>query len=164
MNIYRSICLSVCLYLTACASSPQTPAPTRTPPSAAAPTPQSQVVKPATPKTKSSATFALLINADEALDAEQPEQATLLLERAVRIEPRNFELWIRLSRAHLATNNLVAATQHARKAIALVDGGVGPSAVLAEAKAWSHYAEVLEYAGRQQEATLIRRRYNKRRG
>ena len=164
MNIYRSICLSVCLYLTACASSPQTPAPTRTPPSAAAPTPQSQVVKPATPKTKSSATFALLINADEALDAEQPEQATLLLERAVRIEPRNFELWIRLSRAHLATNNLVAAAQHARKAIALVDGGVGPSAVLAKAKAWSHYAEVLEYAGRQQEAAFIRRRYNKRPG
>ena len=164
MNIYRSICLSVCLYLTACASSPQTPAPTRTPPSATAPTPQSQVVKPATPKTKTSATFALLSNADEALDAEQPKKAILLLERAVRIEPRNFELWIRLSRAHLATNNLVAATQHARKAIALVDADVGPSAALAKAKAWLQYAEVLEYAGQQQEAASIRRRYNKRRG
>ena len=164
MNIYRPICLSVCLYLTACASSPQTPAPTRTPPSAAVPIPQPQVAKPATPKTKTNATFALLSNADEALDAEQPKQAILLLERAVRIEPRNFELWIRLSRAHLATNNLVAATQHARKAIALVDAGVGPSAALAKAKAWSQYAEVLEYAGRQQEAAAIRRRYNKRRG
>ena len=164
MNIYRSICLSVCLYLTACASSPQTPAPTRTPPSAAVPIPQSQVAKPATPKTETNATFALLSNADEALDAAQPKQAILLLERAVRIEPRNFELWIRLSRAHLATNNLVAATQHARKAIALVDAGAGPSAAVAKAKAWLQYAEVLEYAGRQQEATTIRRRYKKRRG
>ena len=59
--------------------------------------------------TKTSATFALLSAADEALVGKQPEQAILLMERAVRIEPRNFELWIRLSRAHLASGNLAPA-------------------------------------------------------
>ena len=41
--------------------------------------------QPERPKTRTSATFALLRDADSALAAAQPKQAILLLERAVRM-------------------------------------------------------------------------------
>ena len=158
-NFARSICLAAYLTLAACASAP-TPNPA---PSAKATAPAVERRKPAPPKTNTDATFALLSEADNALGAAQPKRAILLLERAVRIEPRNFELWIRLSRAHLATDNLNAAMQHARKAIALADIAVGIRIDAARAKAWLQYAEVLEYRGQKQEADSIRRRYTQQR-
>ena len=159
-NFARSICLAAYLTLAACASAP-TPNPA---PSAKAPAPAVERRQPAPPKTNTDATFALLSEADIALDAAQPKRAILLLERAVRIEPRNFELWIRLSRAHLATDNMNAAMQHARKAIALADLAVGVTTATAQAKAWLQYAQVLEYRGQKQEAASIRRRYGQQRG
>ena len=159
-NFARSICLAAYLTLAACASAP-TPNPA---PSAKAPAPAVERRQPAPPKTNTDATFALLSEADIALDAAQPKRAILLLERAVRIEPRNFELWIRLSRAHLATDNMNAAVQHARKAIALADVAVGVTTATAQAKAWLQYAQVLEYRGQKQEAASIRRRYGQQRG
>jgi tetratricopeptide (TPR) repeat protein len=159
-NFARSICLAAYLTLAACASAP-TPNPA---PSAKAPAPGVERRQPAPPKTNTDATFALLSEADNALDSAQPKRAILLLERAVRIEPRNFELWIRLSRAHLATENMNAAMQHARKAIALADVAVGVTTATAQAKAWLQYAEVLEYRGQKQEAASIRRRYGQQRG
>ena len=159
-NFARSICIAAYLTLAACASAP-TPNPA---PSAKATAPAVERRQPAPPKTNTDATFALLSEADTALDAAQPKRAILLLERAVRIEPRNFELWIRLSRAHLATDNMNAAVQHARKAIALADVAVGVTTATAQAKAWLQYAEVLEYRGQKQEAASIRRRYGQQRG
>lgn len=159
-NFARSICLAAYLTLAACASAP-TP---NQAPSAKAPAPAVERRQPAPPKTNTDATFALLSEADIALDAAQPKRAILLLERAVRIEPRNFELWIRLSRAHLATDNMNAAMQHARKAIALADLAVGVPTATAQAKAWLQYAQVLEYRGQKQEAASIRRRYGQQRG
>ena len=159
-NFARSICLAAYLTLAACASAP-TP---NQAPSAKAPAPAVERRQPEPPKTNTDATFALLSEADIALDAAQPKRAILLLERAVRIEPRNFELWIRLSRAHLATDNINAAMQHARKAIALADVAVGVTTATAQAKAWLQYAEVLEYRGQKQEAASIRRRYGQQRG
>jgi tetratricopeptide (TPR) repeat protein len=159
-NFARSICLAAYLTLAACASAP-TPNPA---PSAKATAPAVERRQPAPPKTNTDATFALLSKADTALGAAQPKRAILLLERAVRIEPRNFELWIRLSRAHLATDNMNAAMQHARKAIALADVAVGVTTATAQAKAWLQYAEVLEYRGQKQEAASIRRRYGQQRG
>ena len=165
MNLYRSMCLTAWLCITAaCTSAPQPPAATEVPASVGAPTSETPAPKPAAPKTQISATLALLSQADSALNAEQPKRAILLLERAVRIEPRNFELWIRLSRAHLATHNLVAAKQHARKAIALADANASSAIEGARAKAWLQYAEVLEYAGQESEAASLRQRYRKRRG
>ena len=159
-NFARSICLAAYLTLAACASAP-TP---NQAPSAKATAPVVERRQPAPPKTNTDATFALLSKADTALGAAQPKRAILLLERAVRIEPRNFELWIRLSRAHLATDNMNAAMQHARKAIALADVAVGVTTATAQAKAWLQYAEVLEYRGQKQEAASIRRRYGQQRG
>ena len=160
-NFSRCICLAAYLSLAACASAPLPPNPA---PSAKATAPTVEQRIPAPPKTNTDATFALLSEADNALNAAQPKRAILLLERAVRIEPRNFELWIRLSRAHLATDNMNAAVQHARKAIALADVAVGVTTATAQAKAWLQYAEVLEYRGQRQEAASIRRRYGQQRG
>ena len=160
-NFSRSVCLTAYLSLAACASAPLPPNPA---PSTKATAPTVERRKPAPPKTNTDATFALLSAADTALNAAQPKRAILLLERAVRIEPRNFELWIRLSRAHLATDNLNAAMQHARKAIALADIAVDITTDAARAKAWLQYAEVLEQRGQTQEADSIRRRYTQQRG
>lgn len=155
--------------LGACATtptpSPKVKPPQVAPPPAAPPVAQSEAVQqPARPKTKTSATFALLSAADEALATGESRQAILLLERAVRIEPRNFALWIRLSQAHLASGNLASATQHARKAIALADVSTDELARANQAKAWLQYANVLDASGDTREAASIRNRYRPQRG
>ncbi|MEC8696244.1 MAG: tetratricopeptide repeat protein, partial [Pseudomonadota bacterium] len=111
LTIYRIASIFLPLLLSACASTTTKPAPARgdTPITTANPAPSTPAPNRTASPTKTSATFALLSAADEALAGKQPEQAILLMERAVRIEPRNFELWIRLSRAHLASGNLAPA-------------------------------------------------------
>ena len=78
----------------------------------------------------------------------------MLLERAIRIDPREALLWIRLSRAHLVQGHTQAASQHARKAIALA----GSDAVKT-GQAWLQMADVLEAQGERQQAASLRRRY-----
>ncbi len=163
-----SIVLLVAL-LGACSTTPILPPAAKpsevAPPPAAPSAAQSETApQPARPKTKTSATFALLSAADEALAVGESRQAILLMERAVRIEPRNFELWIRLSRAHLASGNLASATQHARKAIALADVATGELGRASKAKAWLQYANVLDARGDTREAASIRDRYRPQRG
>ncbi|MGB0997276.1 MAG: tetratricopeptide repeat protein [Pseudomonadales bacterium] len=164
MNTYRLVPILLALLLSACASTSTTPPVLRDVPKTKTAPIQQPTPKPAAPKTKTSATFALLSAADEALAGNQPKQAIVLMERAVRIEPRNFELWIRLSRAHLASGNLAPATQHARKAIALADVSSSGSSRANQAKAWLQYAKVLDAQGDTREAASIRRRYRQQRG
>jgi cytochrome c-type biogenesis protein CcmH/NrfG len=83
----------------------------------------------------------------------------MLLERAVRIEPREALLWIRLSRAHLAQGEMRAAFQHARKAIALA--GSDSSKFSA---AWLQLANVFTAQGKNAEAQQIRRRFSRSSG
>ena len=149
LTIYRIASIFLPLLLSACASTTTKPAPARgdTPITTANPAPSTPAPNRTASPTKTSATFALLSAADEALAGKQPEQAILLMERAVRIEPRNFELWIRLSRAHLASGNLAPAIQHARKAIALAEISSSESSRANQAKAWLQYAKVLDAQG-----------------
>ncbi len=102
----------------------------------------------------SSATLALVTEARSASAAENHANAVAYLERAVRIEPRNAELWIELSAAHLNNGNLAAANQHARKAIALA----GSNERLGRL-AWLQLADIREAEGSSAEANAIRRRY-----
>lgn len=167
MHHHRLIAVVLTLFLSACASTSPTPPPvTESKPAAKVPAPRIPIStpEPAAPTTKTSATFALLSAADKALADEEPQQAILLMERAVRIEPRNFELWIRLSRAHLASGHFAPATQHARKAIALADVARDGTSRANQAKAWLQYAEVLDAQGNTREAASIRRRYRPRSG
>lgn len=166
LTIYRIASIFLPLLLSACASTTTEPAPARgdTPITTANPAPSTPAPNRTASPTKTSATFALLSAADEALAGKQPEQAILLMERAVRIEPRNFELWIRLSRAHLASGNLAPAIQHARKAIALAEISSSESSRANQAKAWLQYAKVLDAQGNTREAASIRSRYRRQRG
>ena len=166
LTIYRIASIFLALLLSACASTTTKPAPARgdTPITTANPAPSTPAPNRTESPTKTSATFALLSAADEALAGKQPEQAILLMERAVRIEPRNFELWIRLSRAHLASGNLAPAIQHARKAIALAEISSSESSRANQAKAWLQYAKVLDAQGNTREAASIRSRYRRQRG
>ncbi|MEC8756146.1 MAG: tetratricopeptide repeat protein [Pseudomonadota bacterium] len=166
LTIYRIASIFLALLLSACASTTTKPAPARgdTPITTANPAPSTPAPNRTASPTKTSATFALLSAADEALAGKQPEQAILLMERAVRIQPRNFELWIRLSRAHLASGNLAPAIQHARKAIALAEISSSESSRANQAKAWLQYAKVLDAQGNTREAASIRSRYRRQRG
>ena len=88
-----------------------------------------------------------------------PRTAITYLERAVRIDPRNAELWTELSAAHLADNNLAAANQHVRKAIALA----GDDPALSRS-AWLQMADIRQAEGNRSEADAIRRRFSAVRG
>lgn len=111
-----------------------------------------------TPDT-SAATLALQSAAQIAMADAEPQTAVTYLERAVRIDPRNATLWIELSAAHLADNNLAAANQHVRKAIALA----GQDQALTRA-AWLQMADIREAEGNRSEADAIRRRFAALRG
>ena len=101
-------------------------------------------------------TRVLLARADAAGDTDD---AIALLERAIRIEPRNPKLWISLSAAHLKNKNTKAAEQHAQKAIALS----AHDAALTR-QAWLQLAHVFDATGRPVEANSIRRQYRNLQG
>ena len=107
------------LLLVACASGPAstTPAETTsgTPPPAATETPAADAPAP-------SVTLALRDDSRRAADAGDLAKAAALLERAIRIEPTNGELWLDLAEIRLAEGDAEAAEQLARKAISFAKG------------------------------------------
>ena len=106
-----------------------------------------------------SATTTLLARANDALSDDDQRTAIAYLERAIRISPRDSELWILLSSAHLQDENISAAEQHARKAIAL-----SSSDPFLHQQAWLQLADVLDAKGEASEARSIRRRYRNAQG
>lgn len=111
---------------------------------------------PAIAPPQNSGAQTLLARANTALASEQPATAVLLLERAVRIEPREALLWIRLSQAHLVQGDSRTAFQHARKAIALAGSQANKRTA-----AWLQLANVYEAQGKGGEAKQIRNRYGR---
>ncbi|MEQ1437754.1 tetratricopeptide repeat protein [Fontimonas sp. SYSU GA230001] len=71
-----------------------------------------------------SAVTALMRQARSALDAGQPAQAASALERALRIEPRNYFVWSLLAKTHLTQGNYAQADSVAGKSNALARGNV----------------------------------------
>jgi tetratricopeptide (TPR) repeat protein len=71
---------------------------------------------------ESAAVAALLDTVDRELAAERPAQALALLERALRIEPRNAALWHYLGLANLALGNHAQAEAMAAKSHSLAAG------------------------------------------
>ena len=68
------------------------------------------------------AVLALLEAAERELGAGQPERASALLERALRIEPRNPTVWHYLGLASLELGNTAQADAMAAKSRSLVAG------------------------------------------
>ncbi len=145
------------LWLAACASAPVTPPVIEDAQDGA---PVARDVEPSDPAPgdpapqTTAATLALVSAARTAMADAQHDSAIVYLERAVRIEPRNPELWIELSAAHLAQGNLAAANQHVRKAIALAAQDTALTR-----RAWLQMADIREAEGNASEADAIRRRY-----
>lgn len=145
----RGVLLIAVLCLAACASSegqrrvwgdqdpgyPVLP-PGATPPPKGMPRDESQApesgdvvpVPPAYPRSaeeiSGAAVTSLMRQARGALDAGQPAQAAASLERALRIEPRNYFVWSLLGKAYLAQNNYSQADNIATKSNALARGNV----------------------------------------
>ena len=111
------------------------------------------------PGQSAAAIDSLLAAADTAHDRRDYVGAIAHLERAIRIDPRNSSLWVRLSREHLSNGDDAAASQHARKAIALA--GQDPWRA---AEAWLALADVYEAQGRTEEAFALRQRYRTTQG
>lgn len=72
----------------------------------------------------SAAVTSLMRQARSALSAGQPDQAAAVLERALRIEPRNYFVWSMLGQTYLAQGNYTQADSVARKSNALARGNV----------------------------------------
>lgn len=68
------------------------------------------------------AVTSLMRQARSALDGGEPQQAASALERALRIEPRNYFVWSLLGQAYLAQDNYRQADSVAAKSNALARG------------------------------------------
>ena len=79
----------------------------------------------ATARGQNPVVLALLESAERELGAGRPEQASTLLERALRIEPRNPTVWHYLSLAHVELGNTPQAEAMAAKSRSLVAGDRG---------------------------------------
>ncbi|WP_051278049.1 tetratricopeptide repeat protein [Solimonas flava] len=71
-----------------------------------------------------SAVTALMKQARQYRSAGQPDRAAGVLERALRIEPRNYFVWSALGQAYLAQKNYLQAESVAQKSNALARGNV----------------------------------------
>ena len=80
---------------------------------------------PQTPESISgSAVVSLLKQASTARSAGQPGQATAALERALRIEPRNYFVWSALATTYLQSKDYEQAESVAKKSNSLARGNV----------------------------------------
>ena len=109
-----ALCLSVMLValITGCAAPAPTPEPAPRP--AQAPTAPEPVQTPPGPAA------TLLVASEQALNQGDAEQAAALLERAIRIDPDNGELWLALARARFEQGEFDQTEQLARRAITLL--------------------------------------------
>jgi tetratricopeptide (TPR) repeat protein len=71
-----------------------------------------------------SAVTALMKQARQSLNAGQPDRAAGVLERALRIEPRNYFVWSTLGQAYLGQKNYLQAESVAQKSNALARGNL----------------------------------------
>ncbi|MGH8445372.1 MAG: tetratricopeptide repeat protein [Solimonas sp.] len=109
------------------------PLPAVTPPAGKPVEPQAATPVPAAPAIdypKSSeqisggAVTALMKQARQYRDAGQPDRAAGVLERALRIEPRNYFVWSALGQSYLGQKNYLQAESVAQKSNALARGNL----------------------------------------
>ncbi len=105
------------------------------------------------------ATEALMIASTNAAAAGDTRSAINHLQRAIRLDGRNAELWARLSTACLRDGQIDSARQYASRALALA-GNRGDW----KRSAWLAIAELEQFDGNQAEADRIRQLYASGRG
>ena len=102
----------------------------------------------------SSATLALLEDSRTADSLGDHQAAINYLERAIRITPRDPELWVKLAGQQVQLGNPEVAIQQAHKAIAL-----SGTRVDWQRAAWLVIADAEEALGRLETAAAIRRKW-----
>jgi len=132
---------------------PQTPA------TGAEPGPQ-ETPPPVAPRADTSgATLALLQQSERAQASGSVAEAIAYTERAIRISPREPELWIRRASLELADNKPTSAIQYANKAVSLAGNRVD-----LQRDAWLVIADARDALGQHEEAAAIRERWKTYRG
>ena len=116
-----------------------------------------QVIPDRTPD-PSAPTLALLRQSQRSADDGDLDSAIAYVERAIRLDSRNPELWLRLARLQLAAKRPGTAEQLAHKAIALAEEDAQ------ERQAWLLVADAREAQGDDDEAARIRARWRTYRG
>ncbi len=108
------------------------------------PLPQSrEIMQPPSPEDISGAAVtSLMRQARASLDEGRPDQAAAALERALRIEPRNYFVWAMLGQTYLAQQNYEQADSVAAKSNALARGNG-----FAELQNWRTIAEARRALG-----------------
>lgn len=104
-------------------------------------------------------TLALLRQSQRSADDGDLEQAIAYVERAIRLNPRDPVLWLRLARLQLAAQRPATAEQMAHKAIAL-SAEDAPEV----RQGWLLVADALEAQGEDDAAARIRERWRTYRG
>ena len=107
----------------------------------------------------SDATVALVGQAYRDQDDGEPTKAVGSLERAIRLEPRNGQLWILLAEMQLAAGRTGPAEQSARKGLLFV-ARQSPF----RQRAWLVIASALDSRGEHEEAAAIRADWGTYRG
>ena len=98
---------------------------------------------------------ALLDEARILEDAGSPSEAAATIEQAIRIEPRNGELWLQLAVFRLSNGQAAMAEQSARKALLFLQAG-SPG----ERQAWLVIADAREAQGDVESAGGLRNLWN----
>lgn len=104
-------------------------------------------------------TLALLQQTQRAVNEGNLDEAIAYVERAIRMNPRDPELWLRLAELQLSADHPASAAQVARKAIALAG-----SETEVQRKAWLVVADASERQGDAEEAARIRSKWRTYRG
>jgi tetratricopeptide (TPR) repeat protein len=104
-------------------------------------------------------TLALLRQSERSADNGDLAGAIAYVERAIRLNPRDAELWLRLARLQLAADRPANAEQLAQKAIALAG-----SATDQQRSGWLLVADAREAQGDTDAAARIRARWRTFRG
>ena len=101
-----------------------------------------------------SATTGLLTSAKQALQVDEFNQAEMFLERALRLEPRNGELWHTMGQVKFARNHHAQAVQFCLKSNSLARKDP-----LLMRKNWSLMERAYLQMGETEKAARVRRQY-----
>jgi tetratricopeptide (TPR) repeat protein len=148
--------LLLALLTSSCASTP--PTQPSDPDSAASQTDAESKTPPVTPPAKQpeagDATLALLQLSQRAQSAGSLSEAIAYAERAIRINPRQADIWLRLATLELENEQPQSAIQYANKALSLAD-----SPTPLERQAWLLIADARTALGDHEAADAIRTRW-----
>lgn len=163
----RALALSLLLVIAGCTSAPglqgtSEPAPDTQTPEESSTEPESQTADDRPPPSRSTgqnATLALVQQSQRAEAAGSLTEAIAYAERAIRINPRAPDLWLRLAQLELTNGQPQSTIQYANKALSLIETRADW-----QRQAWLLIADAHSAMGEEAKADDIRARWRTYRG